>query len=661
MANFDRFTERARSVIKHARDEARQLKHPSVNTGHLLLGVLDEPEGIGARVLESMGASAAKVRTAVRFMSKPGTGELRDDPELTGSVERVIELAIDESAFFGHGYVGTEHLLLGLIREGNGTAFEVLEFLGVTLDEARIEADRLRQQWVPGDQPPRPATGIGGNGLTERATAVMRFAEEEAKRFQHGAIGTEHLLLGLVRERDGVAAEVLESLEMHPAKIRAQVEFIIGQGDAEPKATLNLTPRSKKVLELAAAESRRLEHVQVGTHHLLLGLVREGDGIAAQVLQSLGITLDNVRTEVVAVLAECAAFQETDLIEEPMPLLSYMTGRVRSIVRFAEEEAKRLGHTYYGTEHLLLGLLREGEGNAVRVLFEAGVTLRAAREAVEAVLGGGNEYATLYAGAAPGYERTLAAAINQSLHRGHHFNGSEHLLLALAEDRESVAGSVFHYLAVDVDDLAARTIAKIDPEWDVDRDNPAQIPDDVGIEPPRFGPIDLTDVQLIRLKSPLYRKSRTTITRLSQLARDEARQLGHPFVGTEHLLIALTDPREGGGAATLLAEMGVTAKTARIAVEVRFGRGTATITETGYTRYGSARLNLVIDQAFDLADPQAGRHVLPEHLLLAILEQEGGSANRVLDSLRIDRAKLRAEVESKLQPDEPDTPTPSAE
>jgi ATP-dependent Clp protease ATP-binding subunit ClpA len=458
-----------------------------------------------------------------------------------------------------------------------------------------------------------------------------------------------------------VAAEVLEALESHPAKIRTQVEFIIGHGDAAPVARLNLTPRAKKVLELAAAESRRLEHDQVGTHHLLLGLVREGDGIAAQVLQSLGITLETVRTEVVAVLAECAAFQETDLIEEPMPLLSFMTGRVRSIVRFAEEEAKRLGHTYYGTEHLLLGLLREGEGNAVRVLTEAGMTLRVAREAIAAILADGNEYATLHAGPAPGYERTLVSAINQSLSQGHHFNGSEHLLIAMAEDRESVAGSVFHYLAVDVVNLATRALAAIDPERDADRGNPARIPDDVGIDPPRFGPLDLTDVQLTRLKSPTYQKSRTTITQLSRLALDEARQLGHPFVGTEHLLIALTDSRRGGGAATLLAEVGVTPKTARIAVEVRFGRSTARIVERGYTRYGSARLNLVIDQAFDLADPQAGRHVLPEHLLLAILDQEGGSAIRVLDSLRIDRPKLRAEVESKLQPDEPDMPTPSAE
>jgi ClpA/ClpB-like protein len=231
----------------------------------------------------------------------------------------------------------------------------------------------------------------------------------------------------------------------------------------------------------------------------------------------------------------------------------------------------------------------------------------------------------------------------------------------MAEDRESVAGSVFHYLAVDVVNLATRALAAIDPERDADRGNPARIPDDVGIDPPRFGPLDLTDVQLTRLKSPTYQKSRTTITQLSRLALDEARQLGHPFVGTGHLLIALTDSRRGGGAATLLAEVGVTPKTARIAVEVRFGRSTARIVERGYTRYGSARLNLVIDQAFDLADPQAGRHVLPEHLLLAILEQEGGSANRVLDSLRIDRAKLRAEVESKLQPDEPDMPTPSTE
>ena len=662
MTNFDRFTERARAVIRHARDEARQLKHPSVHTGHLLLGLLDEPEGVGVRALEAMGASAAKVRAAVRFMSKPGTEEIQDDPDLTGSVDRVIELAIDASTFFGHGYVGTEHLLIGLIREENGIGAGVLEFLDVTLDEARLEIDRQRQQHVPGDQPPRPAAGIGGDQFTERATAALRFGEEEARRFKHDAIGTEHLLLGLIRERDGVAATVLEALEVHPARVRTQVEFIIGRGDSDPARAIHLTPRSKKVLELAVDESRRLEHVEVGTHHLLLGLVREGDGIAGQVLQSVGLGLEKVRAEVMRVLAESATLIEADVKAEPMPLLNHMTGRVRSVVRFAEEEAERLGRTYFGTEHLLLGILREGEGNAVRALAEAGVTLRVAREAVEAVLAGGDEYAMLYTGPAPGYERSLTAAVNHSLRRGHHFNGTEHLLLALAEDRESVAGSVFHYLVVDVDDLADRTLAAIDPERDEDRHNPALNPDDIGLEAARFGPSELTDEQLTRLVSERYQVSRDNISRLCRQALKEAREMGHSFVGTEHLLLALTKRGQADRAASaILASMSVTTITARAAVEALFRRGTATIAEDGFRRYASARVNLVIDNVFDRADPQRGRHATSEDLLLVLLNQNGGSALRVLDSLGVDRAELRSRVESWLQSDEPDPPPPTAD
>ncbi len=140
--------------------------------------------------------------------------------------------------------------------------------------------------------------------FTDRARKVLTLAQEEAQRFNHNYIGTEHLLLGLVRENDGVAAKVLANMGVQLSKVRSAVEFIIGRGESVVTSELGLTPRAKKVLELAIDEARRLNHHYIGTEHLLLGLVREGEGIAAGVLESLGVNLERVRTQVMQIVSQ---------------------------------------------------------------------------------------------------------------------------------------------------------------------------------------------------------------------------------------------------------------------------------------------------------------------------------------------------------------------
>jgi ATP-dependent Clp protease ATP-binding subunit ClpC len=133
--------------------------------------------------------------------------------------------------------------------------------------------------------------------FTERARRVLTLAQEEAQRFNHNYIGTEHILLGLVREGDGVAAKVLSNLGVELEKVRSAVEFIIGRGERTFRGEIGLTPRAKRVIELAVDEARRLGHNYIGTEHLLLGLLREGEGVAAGVLESLGVSLEKVREE----------------------------------------------------------------------------------------------------------------------------------------------------------------------------------------------------------------------------------------------------------------------------------------------------------------------------------------------------------------------------
>ena len=135
--------------------------------------------------------------------------------------------------------------------------------------------------------------------LTDDARRVLPLAREEARRLDHNYIGTEHLLLAIVRERDGLGARVLASLGVDLENARSAVEFIVSRGDRTVTGDIALSPRAQQVVMLAVDEARRLNHDRVGTEHLLLGLLRENQGVAAGVLQGLGVTPNRALTEVI--------------------------------------------------------------------------------------------------------------------------------------------------------------------------------------------------------------------------------------------------------------------------------------------------------------------------------------------------------------------------
>src|SRR5471030_2574609 len=146
--------------------------------------------------------------------------------------------------------------------------------------------------------------------FTDRARRVVVLAQEEARMLNHNYIGTEHILLGLIHEGEGVAAKALESLGISLEAVRQQVEEIIGHGQQAPSGHIPFTPRAKKVLELSLREALQLGHNYIGTEHILLGLIREGEGVAAQVLVKLGADLSRVRQQVIQLLSGYAGGKE---------------------------------------------------------------------------------------------------------------------------------------------------------------------------------------------------------------------------------------------------------------------------------------------------------------------------------------------------------------
>src|ERR1700741_3657163 len=138
--------------------------------------------------------------------------------------------------------------------------------------------------------------------FTDRARRVVVLAQDEARMLNHGYIGTEHLLLALIHEGEGVAARALEAMGISLDAVRQQVETIIGRGTEQVSGHIPFTPRAKRVLELSLRESSQLGHAYIGTEHILLGLIREGQGVAAKVLVQLGADLNRVRQQVIQLL-----------------------------------------------------------------------------------------------------------------------------------------------------------------------------------------------------------------------------------------------------------------------------------------------------------------------------------------------------------------------
>ncbi len=206
--------------------------------------------------------------------------------------------------------------------------------------------------------------------FTDRAQQVVVLAQEEARLLNHNYVGTEHILLGLVHDGDGVAAKALASLSISLEAVRAQVVEVVGQGETPPpEGHIPFTPRAKKVFELSLREALQLGHDYIGTEHLLLGLVREGQGVAAQVLVSMGANLKPLRDQVVRLLKgnsgpeaptgdfDSATWPSALGEERWLTAQRTMSGRSREVLERALGEALAAPAPEIEPEHLLLALL----------------------------------------------------------------------------------------------------------------------------------------------------------------------------------------------------------------------------------------------------------------------------------------------------------------
>jgi ATP-dependent Clp protease ATP-binding subunit ClpA len=229
--------------------------------------------------------------------------------------------------------------------------------------------------------------------FTDRARRVVVLAQEEARELQHNYIGTEHILLALLGEGDGVAFRVLDRLGMSVDGTREEVKAMVGVGAGAPKGHIPFTPRAKKTLELSLREALQLQHNYIGTEHILLGVIREGEGVGAQILKQHSADLATIRTEVVDLLAtyQPEAARRTRWLRrgslapglEPVRPGKSTELRTTPAADSSLTEAARLaGSKPVGSHHLLLAALGDPDSAAAQALVALGVDLDQAREAL---------------------------------------------------------------------------------------------------------------------------------------------------------------------------------------------------------------------------------------------------------------------------------------
>jgi ATP-dependent Clp protease ATP-binding subunit ClpA len=444
---FERFTDRARKVMALANQEAVRLNHEYIGPEHILLGLVNEDSGAGVLILRILNLDIIKLRQEIGKYVKGGprmvtTGRLPHTP----LAKNTIEYAIEEARLLNHKYLGTEHLLLGLMRENKDSiAYIVLTNLGLTYEQVRNEV--LKWPANRRDTPDEMPDKIAFERFTDRTRKVLAMANQEAQRLNHEYIGTEHILLGLVKDGSCAGASVLRILnvDMDFMKMRHEIEKLVKSNPSMvTTGRLPRTPAAGKAIEYAIEEARILNHNYIGTEHLLLGLMHENEGnIALVVLKNLGLKYEQVRNAVLQLLGKGSDTAD-EISDKPMCAGLSLSERARKILSLANKEAQQFNHESVDTEHILLGFIKEGSGVGITILKYLNVDIIKLRRDVEKLMIKGPDVVALdKPQMEPRAKKVVEYAIEVARSLGRNYVGSEHILLGLMyETKGSISAQV---------------------------------------------------------------------------------------------------------------------------------------------------------------------------------------------------------------------------
>jgi hypothetical protein len=330
---FDQMTDRACICMEHARQEAEMRQQAEACATHLLLGMLKEGGGLACSILRVAQIDLDTLRDELA-LSLPDPQEANGPAEVSAELKAVLELAHEEATLMGQSYVGTEHLLLGLLRNSGFPPAAMLNELGLNIEIARESILALHEDGgletsatsvVPpsNDAAPSPKEDIPESRsdystdssmentllppffwqhATERTRKCLRNANDSAAKMNHQIIEPVHLFLGLLQDESGVACSVLNKLGLVFEEARTALASSLPRGECIDEETITFSEESIEVLEQAAQEARSMEHEYLGTEHLVLGIMTSEDSVTQNILQAYGFDYEMVRHEILKIL-----------------------------------------------------------------------------------------------------------------------------------------------------------------------------------------------------------------------------------------------------------------------------------------------------------------------------------------------------------------------
>jgi ATP-dependent Clp protease ATP-binding subunit ClpA len=307
---FERFTQSAIKVIMLAQEEARRLGHNFVGTEQILLGLIGEGEGAAALALRDSGVTLKSARVEVENIIGRGSGFVAVEIPFTPRGKRVLELSWDQARQIGDSFIGTEHLLMGLLCEGEGVAARVLENLHADLRGIREQMLYLRCETAEPLREPfflrvfGPLLGIRKDPpvLSDSARILLERAQAGARAAGHWLVASDQMLLAILQDADCLAAKTLIARGITLDAARTEAEKITGtlRRDLGLEALRN-TPKTDRIIALAHAEAQRQKRKETDVEDLLFGLLKEDGGVAMQVLENSGVDRVQLRTSLQAI------------------------------------------------------------------------------------------------------------------------------------------------------------------------------------------------------------------------------------------------------------------------------------------------------------------------------------------------------------------------
>ncbi|MBO0783804.1 MAG: hypothetical protein J2P37_33770, partial [Ktedonobacteraceae bacterium] len=488
--------------------------------------------------------------------------------KFTARARKVLELAQEEARYFRHNAIGSEHLLLGLIREGESAAARVLASLDVTLEKVRQAVEEAKGRGNDIVQ--------GEMGLTAHADMVIEMAVKVADS-RHPR--TEYPLLGTQYMQESEALKILQSTELSERlkslgvtleKVREAVEEAKGRGDniVHIQIETGMAPFANR-----KENDTNWHHplFSIGTEDLLLGLINVPEGSAVKILQDLGVP-PFLYFWTLLHLERVTTLQTTN-----QGYIQRFTRQARKAWSLAHEEVRHRQDGYIGGSHLLMGLVGEGGGVAAKVLGEMGVRLAEMRDVFERSSGRGNRVATGDITLQPLLQNIIELASNEARRLYHPFIGTGHLLLMLVHEDEGIEAGLLKGLGVDLDELRAATRRALAEKTGESEQEAEAVIDEISEEGLYVSIASIErDLQSRELDKTLLAVYPFTpeARKALEIARDEARFLAQR-VGPEHMLLGLASLTSRDGLVSkVLKGVGIDSDSMQVAIESRQGRET---------------------------------------------------------------------------------------